>query len=231
MITPPRSEVKRYNSKMNLIYQDESVLLVNKPANLSVLAEGWNKDAPYLVKILEEQYSKIWVVHRLDKITSGIIVFALNADAHRSLSVQFEKHQVEKKYQALMNGVPKWDEKTTKFPLRINVGRRHRTVVDDRDGIRSETRFKILERYPLSARVEAAPLTGRTHQIRVHAAALGHPLAGDALYGAPPTKAIARPALHAEQLTFAHPVTNERVSFRADLPDDFQNALKLLRTV
>src|SRR5687767_3892999 len=79
------------------LYEDDQVLLINKPANLPVLPDGWDKDAPYLVKMLEEQYSKIWVVHRIDKITSGIIIFALTAEAHRALNIQFEKHQVEKK--------------------------------------------------------------------------------------------------------------------------------------
>lgn len=217
-----------YNSKMNIIYQDTDILIINKPANLSVLPEGWDKDAAYLVKMLEEQFEKIWVVHRIDKITSGIIVFALNAEAHRSLNMQFEKHQVEKKYHALVNGAPKWTEKITKFPLRVNVGHKHRTMVDNRNGIKSETRFKILKQYQQSALVEAMPMTGRTHQIRVHAYALGHPLLGDVLYSAPESKMIARPALHARSLMFTHPVTIQRVSFEADYPSDFAEAIHKL---
>lgn len=214
---------------MQILYQDASVLVINKPADLSVLPEGWDKSAPYLVKMLEEQFGKVWVVHRIDKITSGIVVFALTAEAHRSLNIQFEKHEVEKVYHALMNGVPTWEEKVTKFPLRVNVGHKHRTVVDDRNGVRSETRFRLLERYHAAALVEAAPMTGRTHQIRVHAYALGHPLLGDILYSAPETDIIARPALHARSLTFTHPETGKRLTFQADYPIDLDEALRQLR--
>jgi len=214
---------------MKILHQDSSILIVNKPADLSVLPEGWDKSAPYLVKMLEEQFEKIWVVHRIDKITSGIIVFALTAEAHRSLNIQFEKHEVEKTYHALVNGVPKWDEKVTKFPLRVNVGHKHRTVVDNRSGVRSETRFKLLKRYQAAALVEASPMTGRTHQIRVHAYALGYPLLGDSLYSAPETDVIARPALHACSLTFTHPETGKRQAFQADYPNDFQDAIRILQ--
>lgn len=213
---------------METIFTDDHVLIINKPAGVSVLPEGWDKDANYLVKMLEGQYEKIWVVHRIDKITSGIIVFALTQEAHRALNIQFEKHQVEKKYHALVNGVPKWDEKITKFPLRVNVGHKHRTMVDDRNGMKSETRFKLMEQYQQSALIEAMPMTGRTHQIRVHAYALGHPLLGDVLYSAPESKIIDRPALHARSLTFSHPVTNERVSFTAVYPNDFAEAINKL---
>lgn len=221
---------------MEIIFSDSDILVVNKPAGLSVLPEGWDKDAPYLVKLLEERYEKIWVVHRIDKSTSGIVIFALTADAHRSLNIQFEKHQVEKKYHAIFNGVPKWDEKTAKHPLRVNVGHKHRTMVDDRKGVRSETKFKLLERWRAcpelvegSALVEAMPMTGRTHQIRVHAYALGHPLLGDILYSAPETGVISRAALHAFSLKFSHPATGKMMSFQADYPHDFQKAVNTLR--
>ncbi len=214
---------------MDIVYKDEHNLIVNKPAGLSVLPEGWDKEAPYLVRMLEEQFGKVWVVHRIDKVTSGILVFALTAEAHRSLNIQFEKHQVEKIYHAILNGLPKWDEKITKFPLRVNVGHKHRTMVDNKSGVRSETRFKILKRYQSSALAEAAPMTGRTHQIRVHAFALGHPLLGDVLYSAPETGIIARPALHAYSLKFTHPYTNEEMNFNADYPEDFRTAVKALR--
>lgn len=210
---------------MEIIYKDEQILIINKPANIPVLPDGWDKDAPYLVKMLEEQFGKVWVVHRIDKITSGIIIFALTAEAHRSLNIQFEKHQVEKTYHAIVNGLPAWNEKITKFPLRVNVGHKHRTMVDNKNGVRSETRLKVLKRNQATALVEAMPMTGRTHQIRVHLFALGYPLLGDILYSAPETTLIARPALHAYSLTITHPETNERVTFTAPYPDDFKAAL------
>ncbi|MBN8657577.1 MAG: RluA family pseudouridine synthase, partial [Anaerolineae bacterium] len=213
-------------NSLHVLFSDEQILVINKPADLSVLPEGWEKDTPYLVKLLEEKYGKVWVVHRIDKITSGVIVFALTAEAHRSLNIQFEKHEVEKVYHALVNGLPKWEEKITKFPLRVNVGHRHRTVVDDRRGVRSETRFNLLERYQATALVEASPMTGRTHQIRVHAYALGHPLLGDVLYSAPETNLIERPALHAYALTLRHPETGKSLTFQADYPNDFMNAVR-----
>ena len=227
---------------MEIIYKDEHILVINKPAGLSVLPEGWEPDAPYLVKSLEEEYEKIWVVHRLDKFTSGVLVFALNAEAHRALNIQFEKHETEKVYRAITVGAPPWKERVTKFPLRVNVGHKHRTMVDNKKGVRAETKFKVLnwnssitdelflaDDAEGMALVEARPMTGRTHQIRVHAYALGYPLLGDTLYSSPETDIIARPALHAYSLSFNHPVSNERVSFTAPYPTDFKKALERLK--
>jgi RluA family pseudouridine synthase len=226
---------------MDIIYKDEHILIINKPAGLSVLPEGWEPDAPYLVKMLEEEHDKIWVVHRLDKYTSGVIVFALTAEAHRALNIQFEKHETNKVYRAITVGAPPWKEKITKFPLRVNVGHKHRTMVDNKKGIRAETIFKVLnwnhrssddlsfsEDVKGMALVEARPMTGRTHQIRVHAYALGYPLLGDALYSAPESDIIDRPALHAYSLSFNHPISNERVTFTAPYPADFKKALDRL---
>jgi RluA family pseudouridine synthase len=213
---------------MKVIYTDEHLLVLDKPAGIPVLPDGWEKDAPYMVKMLEEEFGKVFIVHRLDKTTSGVMVFARTAEAHRALNIQFEGHNADKVYHAIMEGEPKWNEKVARFPLRANVGKKHRTAVDDKHGKPSETRFRILKRYQEAALVEAEPMTGRTHQVRVHAYALGNSLLGDILYGASETDLIARPALHAYSLTITHPVTQERLVFKAEHPGDIVNALKLL---
>ena len=213
---------------MRIIHFDDQILVIDKPAGIPTLAEGWDRNAPYLVSILEKDFGKIWVVHRLDKTTSGVMVFARDAESHRALSMQFENHEAEKIYHAILEGNPKWDEKVAKHPLRVNVGHKHRTMVDDRFGKTSETRFRILRRSRAHSWVQARPMTGRTHQVRVHAYALGHPLAGDVLYGSSETELIKRPALHAYSLTITHPATNERLTFIAKHPQDFATALKSL---
>lgn len=213
---------------MKILYEDEHLLIVDKPAGLSVMPDGWQKDSDYLVKRLEGQFGKIFTVHRLDKITSGVMLFARDAETHRALNLQFENHEAQKTYHAIVEGNPKWEEKVARHPLRANVGHKHRTMVDDKNGKSSETRFRVIKRYEESALLEAKPMTGRTHQIRVHAYALGHPLVGDVLYGAQETHMVTRPMLHAHSLSFMHPATNERVKFSTPHPPDFEEAIKTL---
>jgi RluA family pseudouridine synthase len=213
---------------MEILYEDQFLLIVNKPAGLSVLPDGWEKDSEYLVRMLEEKYGKIFIVHRLDKITSGVMVFARDTETHRVLNTQFENHEAQKTYHAIVEGNPKWEQKVARHPLRANVGHKHRTVVDDKNGKPSETRFRVIKRYPESALVEAKPMTGRTHQIRVHAYALGHPLVEDILYGARDRYGLPHPMLHAQSLSFIHPATKERVKFSAPHPADFEEAMERL---
>jgi len=213
---------------MDIIHLDEHIIVLNKPAGLSVLPEGWDPDAPYLRQMLEADYKNIFVVHRLDKVTSGVMVFALTAEVHRELNRQFERHEVEKIYHAIVEGLPPWDEHTAKHMLQTNVGRKHRTVVVRKKGKQSETHFKVLKRGQAQALIEAHPKTGRTHQVRVHLSALGFPLLDDVLYGASETDFIARPALHAATLTFTHPGSGKRVTFTTDPPNDFLEALERL---
>jgi RluA family pseudouridine synthase len=213
---------------VEILFSDDSLLVVDKPAGIPVQPDGWKPDAPYLVELLEERFGKLWVVHRLDKITSGVLLFARTAEAHRALSISFERRETRKVYHAIVNGEPGWDERKARHALRVNVGHNHRTVVDNGRGKPSETEFKVLKRSGGDGLLEVRPHTGRTHQIRIHAAALHHPLLGDVLYGAPPTDLIARPALHALSLTFTHPVSGSPVTFSAPYPDDFVNALERL---
>jgi RluA family pseudouridine synthase len=210
------------------LHVDDQILVMDKSAGISVLPDGWEPDSSYLVKQLEAEYSKLWVVHRLDKVTSGVIVFARTAEAHRQLNLQFERHEIQKVYHALCNGIPRWDKHTARHPLRINVGHSHRTAVDHSHGKPSITHFKVLTRYTEFALLEVVPETGRTHQVRVHAYLLGHPLLGDTLYSAPKTDLIHRPALHALSLSFTHPGSGHLMTFTAPYPEDFSVAIRYL---
>ncbi len=204
-----------------IIHSDASILIVNKPSGMPVLPDGWDPQAPYLVQVLEEKFGPLWVVHRLDKVTSGVLLFARSAEAHRALNIQFENRAVEKEYHAFVTGDPPWNQKSARHPLRVNVGHRHRTAVDPVKGKPSVSHFKVLQRFGTHALVEARPETGRTHQIRVHLFALGHPILGDSLYSGPSSTIIGRPALHAWKLVFWHPLTQEKSTFSAAYPDDF----------
>lgn len=212
---------------MDVLYSDTSILVANKPAGLATIPGGWDEGEASLVKSLEPEYGRLWVVHRLDKVTTGLVVFARTAAVHRLLNAQFEHHLARKLYHALVVGTPAWDQHTARHPLRINVGHSHRTVADNHQGKPSETAFQVLERYDGYALLAAIPATGRTHQVRVHASALGHPLLADTLYGAAPTDLIARPALHALSLAFS--LENQPFTFTAPYPADFEQALNKLR--
>ena len=223
---------------LSIIYSDKELLIVNKPPGIATVPGGWEKDAPNLVELLEADLGRVWIVHRLDKITSGAIVFARTAEAHRTLSLLFESRSVTKTYHTIVCGAPRWNEHTARHPLRINVGHGHRTVVDHVKGKPAKTRFHVLERFAVPAPdrgyalLEAMPATGRTHQIRAHLAALGFPILADSLYGAPLVGQDSilsphRPALHAYSLEFEFNGTP--FSFTAPYPDDFAQALQKLR--
>ncbi len=212
---------------MEILYVNSSILAVNKPAGLATIPGGWEEDSTSLVELLEPDYGHIWVVHRLDKVTSGVVIFARSAESHRELSMLFERHETNKLYHAIANGNPPWEEHIARHPLRLNVGHRHRTVVDHGKGKPSETTFHVLQRFNGYALLAAIPATGRTHQVRVHAFALGFPLLGDTLYSAPDTDLILRPALHAYSLEFEF--GGKSLSLIAPYPEDFTEALNKLR--
>lgn len=215
---------------LSILFSDEHLLVVNKPAGLSTLPEGYDKSAPCLLNLLKQQYNRMWVVHRLDKETSGVIVFARSAEVHRALNIAFDSRNVSKVYHAIVSGVPPWDEHTIDLPLRRDGDRRHRTVIDQQRGKPAVTHLRVLERFAQHTLIEARPETGRTHQIRAHLAALDLPLAGDVLYGGKDVAAlIARTALHAHAIELEHPVTHKPLHVEAPYPLDFAQALLQLR--
>lgn len=229
-----------------VLYRDDAILAVNKPAGLPTLPDGYRSAAPYLAGLLQEAFGRLWVVHRLDRETSGVIVFARTADAHRDLNRQFQEHAARKTYHALVVGRPAWDERVIDLPLRPDGDRRHRTVADPAAGKPAATACRVLERLADYALIEARPLTGRPHQIRAHLAAEGLPLVGDLLYASQGGRLqgedgarlrrlliadapLARLGLHACALTIIHPVTTASITFEAPYPADFAAALARLR--
>jgi RluA family pseudouridine synthase len=238
----------KVNFKQLVLWEDEYLLAVNKPAGLLSVPDGYDPSLPHLRGLVEPVYGRVWVVHRLDRDTSGVLIFARTAEAHRVLSQQFEERQIEKVYHALVAGDPPWHQKTVNLPLQPNGDRRHRTVVDRRKGKAATTKLSVLERFGVFSLLESSPQTGRTHQVRVHLAALGLPVVVDSLYGdgegvylsqvkpkyqkkasRVEKPLINRLGLHARSLRFQHPDKEEVVSIEAPYPKDFALVLKQLR--
>lgn len=230
-----------------ILWQDSALIAVNKPAGLLSLPDGYKQEEPYLQSLLEPEVGKLWIVHRLDRETSGVMILARSVEAHHSLNDQFAGRAVRKIYHALVHGKPDWEEIIIDEPLRKNGDRRHRTVIDRNRGKPAATSLRVLERFPTASLIEAQPHSGYTHQIRAHLAWAGCPLIADPLYNRSlsdenyPSKQktasdnleaalpIHRVALHALAITFRHPETGEQLTFRALYPADFSAALENLR--
>lgn len=218
-------------AQVAVLYQDEYLLAIDKPAGLPTLPDGYDRAAPHVRGVLEPDFGRVWIVHRLDRWTSGVLLLARSAEAHRALNGQFDARAVKKTYHAIVSGRPAWPERTLAWPLRADGDRRHRTVIDPVGGKPAITHVRVLERFAAAALIEARPATGRTHQIRAHLARAGHPLLGDELYGASGTIGVVeRPALHARSIEFTHPITHQPLSIDAPYPEDFGTALAALRS-
>ncbi|MCL2443526.1 MAG: RNA pseudouridine synthase [Treponema sp.] len=168
-----------------IIYQDEDIAAVNKVSGISVGGERWDETAERLDKLVESELKipKIFTVHRIDKDTSGLVVFAKNKNTHRELSIAFENRNVKKSYTAIVHGRPSWKETTCDFALVPNGNKKHMTIIDKFRGKESITHFSCVLSVGNYSVLEVKPETGRIHQIRVHAAALGHSIVCDELYG------------------------------------------------
>jgi len=234
--------------QFTIIYENENLIAVNKAAGISVGGDRWDESKDRLDRLVSENIkppSKIFTVHRIDCDTSGLVVFAKNEETHRRLSIAFEGRDVTKRYIAIVHGRPCWQETVCDLPLIPNGNKLHQTIIDKYQGKKSLTRFVLMESAGNYSVIEALPETGRTHQIRVHAAALGHPVVCDALYGkARPVMLseikrgwhgdpyeekplLARLGLHAVELVL--PI--ESISLNAPLPKDMSALINQMKKI
>ena len=203
-----------------VIFTDENLVVINKPAGLLSVPDGYDPSLPHLRSILEPFLDRLWMVHRLDKETSGLMVLARDADSHRELNRQFLEHEPIKHYLARVAPQPSWNEVSLEAPLKVNADRAHRTRVDFKNGKPARTDFLVRRRDENWAELICTLHSGVTHQIRAHLYHLGLGILGDSLYQPPQFKAAAkteveRMMLHASELTFSHPKTGAVMHFTA----------------
>ncbi len=203
-------------SGMTLLHDDPSFLLFDKPAGLLSVPGRLEPDC--LAARAQRRWPDALVVHRLDMATSGLWLMARGIDAQRRLSAAFERRETRKRYVAVVHGLLRDDTGRIDLPLAADWPNRPRQRIDPKNGRPARTNFRVLARDAAAGttRVELEPVTGRSHQLRVHLLALGHPIVGDALYA--PERPAARLLLHATGLTFAHPLTDDLLVFHSAPP-------------
>ena len=217
-----------------IIFEDDSVAVVNKPSGMIVYPDG-KHDYPALSTWLQKKYGEggFHFVHRIDRETSGVLVVAKTEEAHAFLKEQFQEREVKKVYRAFVHGALKEERGTIERPIGSARGGRGPRSATRPHGVQRQasTTWKRLANGEGCAYIEAFPKTGRTHQIRVHCAAIQHPIIADVLYGPgrPQLLGFKRLALHALSVTIAHPTSGKEMTFSAPLPADFLHAEAELR--
>lgn len=230
------------NIPINVVYEDEDVIVVNKPAGMVVHPSPGHPDGTLVNALLYHCGKSLsgingklrpGIVHRIDRDTSGLIIAAKNDAAHMALAAQLEDHSLYREYEAVVLGNLKEDEGAVDAPIGRHPADRKKMSVNRQNGRRAVTHWKVLSRYPGYTHVQCRLETGRTHQIRVHMASLGHPVLGDPVYGrGKPWPELTGQCLHARTLSFVHPRSGERVSVTCPLPEYFLLVLtKLARLI
>jgi len=227
------------NIPLDVVYEDEHVIVVNKPVGMVVHPAPGHPDGTLVNALLYHCGTSLsgingelrpGIVHRIDRDTSGLIIAAKNDAAHLSLAAQLQDHTLARTYAAVAVGGFREDEGTVNAPIGRHPVDRKKMAVDRKNGREAVTHWSVRECYPGYTLIECRLETGRTHQIRVHMASIGHPLLGDVVYGAKkPYPGLAGQCLHARKLKFIHPATGESVEVECPLPDWFENVLEKLR--
>lgn len=230
----------------SVIYEDDRIIVIEKPPHLLVLPDRFDRSIPNLYEMLKAEFGGIFVVHRIDKETSGVIVFAKDAETHSYLNSQFEHRDIHKKYEVIVVGRPSETDGVIDAPISENSSHPGVMKLSRKHGKPSVTSYRVDELFDGYAFVEALPESGRQHQIRVHLASIGLPVMCDKTYGdgepfflshvkanyyssGEEKPLLSRTALHAHSLSFTHPVTGEPVTFEAALPKDMRMVLNNLR--
>jgi tRNA pseudouridine32 synthase/23S rRNA pseudouridine746 synthase len=204
---------------LTVLHQDEDILVLDKPSGLLTVPGKAAEHSDCLEKRAQEQFETARIVHRLDMDTSGVVIMAINAAAHRHLGLQFERRHTKKTYIADVYGVMEDESGTVDLPLRCDWPNRPKQMVDFDEGRKATTHWKVLSRGENQTRVELTPITGRSHQLRVHMLELGHPILGDRFYAEGVALEMAdRLCLHAQDLSIFHPNGGETMSFHAPCP-------------
>lgn len=207
------------HTALSVAFADEALAIVNKPSGLLTVPGRGPEKADCLLERARMQFPSALIVHRLDMETSGLVILALNPDSHRALSRLFEQRAVDKQYTARVAGRTEQASGEIDLPIMKDWPNRPLQKVDIAAGKPSLTHWRVLEQETMVTRLELTPMTGRTHQLRVHLNAIGHPILGDSLYGTPVSRAGARRLqLHASRLSFNHPLSGERLVLHAPTP-------------
>ena len=233
---PEPVDVVPQDIPLDVVYEDADVIVVNKPVGLVVHPAPGHPDGTLVNALLYHCGNSLsgingvlrpGIVHRIDRDTSGLIIAAKNNRAHLALAVQLQDHSLARTYEAVTVGSLKEDSGTVDAPIGRHPVDRKKMAVDRKNGREAVTHWSVLARYPGYTHVECRLETGRTHQIRVHLASIGHPLLGDTVYGAKkPVPGLAGQCLHARRLRFVHPTTGEVVELESPLPEWFQETLR-----
>ena len=206
------------NEPLNVLHEDAEVLLIDKPTGLLSVPGKGEHLADCLLARVQSAFPDALLVHRLDRDTSGVMIFALTPHAQRHLGLQFEKRMTQKTYVARIWGVPEAKSGTVDLPLIVDWPNRPRQKVCHETGKPAQTAWRVLKNQGETARVRLFPRTGRSHQLRVHMCALGHPILGDPFYAEGPARDFSRLMLHSEELRFKHPNGGRSVKVRAPAP-------------
>ena len=201
-----------------ILYLDDDILVADKPAGLLSVPGRGDDRADCLISRLARHHPGVRLVHRLDLDTSGVVIFGLTPQAQAHLNKQFEDRKTQKRYIALVAGVVDGEKGRVDLPLIVDWPNRPRQKICHQTGKPAQTDWRVLQQLPDHARMQLRPITGRSHQLRMHMLALGHPILGDTLYATGAALHHPRLMLHAEELRLRHPVTGAALSFRSPAP-------------